>query len=154
MNLHVSTFIAGLLSLLLTHTTFGQDVPEGLTAGGRIGLTTGLSVKLYSEQNTDALEAIVGVRDEALVVNLLYEFHRADFNVEGLRWYYGFGAGLTLFPQTAAIPLGLSAEGIVGLEYALPDAPLVFSLDYKPAFFLIGDPGLQAGGGLSCRYVF
>lgn len=131
-----------------------QSLPEGLTAGARAGISSGLTAKLYTDDASEALEAILSFREGALGLTALYAFHRADFGVDGLRWYYGAGAEAVLFPQTAEFPLGVAIDGVLGIEYVLPDAPLIFSLDYKPGFFFIGDPGLQNGGGLSCRYVF
>ncbi|MGB1076045.1 MAG: hypothetical protein ACPGYK_07635 [Flavobacteriales bacterium] len=143
-----------LCALIASTSVWGQSLPDRLSGGVRIGLSSGLTAKLYTDDASEALEAIVSFRGGALNVTALYAFHRSDFNIDGLRWYLGGGAQAVLFPQSSEFPLGLAIDGILGLEYVLPDAPLLFSIDYKPAFFLIGDPGLQNGGGLSCRYFF
>jgi hypothetical protein len=143
-----------LASLAQSSSANAQSLPEGLTAGARVGISSGLTAKLFTNDSSEALEAILSIREGALGLTALYAFHRADFGVDGLRWYYGAGGEAVLFPQTAVSPLGLAIDGVLGIEYVLPDVPLIFSLDYKPGFFLIGDPGLQNGGGLSCRYVF
>lgn len=146
--------VACLCVLMASAEAWGQSLPKGLTGGFRMGLSSGLTAKLYADNGAEALEAIVSFRGGALNATALYAVHRSDFNVDGLRWYLGAGAEAILFPQTSEFPLGLAIDGVLGLEYVLPDAPLVFSIDYKPAFFLIGNPGLQNGGGLSCRYIF
>lgn len=146
------------LSALLCLPSFlsAQSLPEGLTAGVRAGISSGFTAKLYTDDSSEALEAILSFRSGALGLTALYEFHRTDFDIDGLRWYYGGGAELNLGEST----IGIAIDGVLGLEYVLPEAPLIFSLDYKPAFFLIGDSGLANGGalanggGLSARYVF
>jgi hypothetical protein len=151
------------LSALLCLPSFlsAQSLPEGLTAGVRAGISSGFTAKLYTDDSSEALEAILSFRSGALGLTALYEFHRTDFDIDGLRWYYGGGAELNLYEQGLHdSPIGIAIDGVLGLEYVLPEAPLIFSLDYKPAFFLVGDPGLANGGalanggGLSARYVF
>jgi hypothetical protein len=52
-------------------------------------------------------------------------------------------------------PVAVGLDGIIGLEYALPDAPLSISLDWKPAFNILGPVGLVGDeGALSVRYRF
>ena len=47
-----------------------------------------------------------------------------DFNL-----YYGVGGHL----GAAANKFAIGIDAIVGLEYKIPNAPIAFSLDYKPS---------------------
>lgn len=133
------------------------DALKGLHAGLRLGPATGLTVRKSVGTDGEWLEAIATVRAEALTLTGLYEFHRYnDFNFQGLSWFYGGGGHATLFPvghEDGPIAIGL--DGIVGLEYAIPDVPLSISLDWKPAFNILGPVGLVGDeGALSVRYHF
>jgi hypothetical protein len=133
------------------------DALKGLHAGLRLGPATGLTVRKSVGTDSEWLEAIATVRAEALTLTGLYEFHRYNsFNFQGLSWFYGGGGHATLFPvgdEDGPIAIGL--DGIVGLEYVIPDVPLSVSLDWKPAFNILGPVGLVGDeGALSVRYHF
>lgn len=52
--------------------------------------------------------------------------------------------------------LALSVDGIIGVEYAIPTAPLSISLDLKPYFDFIQESSIKLIDpfGLSIRYKF
>lgn len=147
------------LTATLTPTSAAAqpDALKGLHAGLRLGPATGITVRKSIGTDGEWLEAIATVRAEALTLTGLYEFHRYnDFNFQGLSWYYGGGGHATLFPVgNEDGPIAVGLDGIVGLEYAIPDVPLSVSLDWKPAFNILGPVGLIGDeGALSVRYHF
>ena len=142
---------------LAAPATAQPDFVKGLHAGVRLGPAAGLTVRKPLATEGEWMEAIATVRREALALTGLYEFHRPnDFNFHGLSWFYGGGGHLTLYSVGAVDgPLAVGLDGIIGLEYALPDAPLSISLDWKPAFNILGPVGLVGDeGALSVRYRF
>lgn len=81
----------------------------------------------------------------------LYELH-GELNTEGnLRWYVGAGAHVSLYKGYTAGGL----DGVVGIDFKVPSAPLNFALDWQPALEL--GSGSRNGfygnwGGLAIRY--
>ncbi|MCE3295517.1 MAG: hypothetical protein K0R65_1231 [Crocinitomicaceae bacterium] len=114
--------------------------------GLRAGETSGLTIK-KSIGNSSALEGILGFWRHGVSATLLYERYMPTANIAGLSWYYG-GGGHAAFENTFYRGyywyngdryyyyenggMGLGIDGIVGLEYKIPRAPIAFSLDIKP----------------------
>ena len=136
------------------------DFAIGIRSGGTSGLT------LKKNYGASAIEGIVGFWHDGFSVTGLWEKNKMAFNEPGFNWYYGFGGHLAVYgdnfdgkagPSWYHHPhefdgsdLGLGVDGIVGLEYKIPEVPIAVSLDLKPylevltnggAFFSV-DPGL------------
>ncbi len=136
-----------------------QDYNTGI--GLRLGFFSGVSVKHFVGANT-ALEGILSSRWRGFNITGLYEWHLYDvFDADRLNFYYGFGAHLGFWNgdyvswgyRTSYTVLGI--DGILGLEYNFEDAPINLSLDWKPAFNIIGNSEFWGdGGALSVRYIF
>ncbi|MEO8948925.1 MAG: hypothetical protein ABI308_11000, partial [Mucilaginibacter sp.] len=110
--------------------TNNYQFAAGLKFGG---YENGLSGKYFFKDNT-AIEAVLGFRQKGLVVTGLYELHQEAFYISALKFYYGFGAhvggvgsgtykrfnGDTQVYANNQVLLG--ADGVIGLEYKIPDA--------------------------------
>ena len=89
------------------------------------------------------------------------KFARA-YNVTGLYWYYGYGAHLAFAGHHTGRfaerdyyhhhdeGFGLGVDGLVGMEYKIPQIPIAVSLELKPFlevnsgnhFWFAADPGI------------
>ena len=69
----------------------------------------------------------------------------------GLELYIGIGPQFLFQNEDTSTRL----VPVAGIEYYFPNAPLNFSLDWRPAFHLSNDTDVEAGRfGLSLRYSF
>ncbi len=135
-----------------------QDYNTGV--GLRGGTSQGLTVKHFVGDKA-AFEGILSTRWGGFEITGLYEIHNVAFEVDNLKWYYGFGAHIGFWDgndswgdaDKAYTVIGL--DGILGIEYSFSEAPISIGLDWKPAFNVIGYPGVWPdGGALSIRYIF
>lgn len=126
---------------LLANTSFSQ-MNYNTAIGLRAGETSGLTIK--KAMGSNALEGIVGLWSHGLSATLLYEFY-APAGLSGLNWYYGYGGHVAFETQAygwydygrrrkyyTTGGVGLGIDGIVGIEFKIPKAPIAFSLDFKP----------------------
>lgn len=154
-----------IVSLLLVFSMFSasyaQDYRTGI--GLRGGFANGLTIKHFvSDKN--AFEFLFASRWRGLEITGLYEFHNQAFQTNRLNWYYGIGAHVGFWngdytnkywgePGNNYTVVGL--DGILGIEYNFIEAPFNISLDWKPAFNLVGYTGFWGdGGAISVRYIF
>ena len=159
----VSKFFAViLLSMTFFGTVNAQESQSYKTAlGVRGGLFNGVTVKHFIGPNA-AVEGIFSSRWRGLNVTGLYEIHKQAFDVPGLNWYYGGGGHIGFWNGNDVAWFNdnndyvvIGVDGILGLEYNFAEIPFNISLDYKPAFNIIGYTGFWAdGGALSIRYTF
>lgn len=145
---------------LIPNKTKAQDYNTGI--GLRGGLSYGLTVKHFIGDNA-ALEGIFASRWKGMNITGLYEIHHWLGDVEGLRWYYGGGGHIGFwrgynnhpwFKEDRSYTV-IGVDGILGIEYNFSEIPLNLSLDWKPAFNIIGYSGFWGdSGALSIRYIF
>lgn len=148
-----------LLSFFGFNTLQAQDYGTGI--GIRGGPAQGITVKHFIS-STSALEGILSTRWHGWAVTGLYEIHAEPFKLRELKVYYGAGAHIGWWYDTDASWADAGIEytiigidAILGLEYAFNEIPISVSLDWKPAFNLIGYTGVWlGGGGISVRYIF
>ena len=141
--------------------TLAQAQDYGTGIGIRGGSANGLTIKHFIKSDV-AIEGIISTRWQGLNLTGLYEIHARAFNEPGFNWYYGFGAHIGFWDGDHAhwgdddkdyTILGL--DGILGLEYNIREIPINLSVDWKPAFNLIGYSGVWPDGfALSVRYIF
>lgn len=137
--------IAALLVATLTVSAQEYNWAAGLRLGGFSGLT----LKKYQEKNALEFGASWGVGNY-LTVDGVYEWQQPVI-ADGFTLYYGAGAYLGLAGQA----FFLGAEGVVGLEYQLPEFPMAFSLDYRPGLNIMPGLGFNAiNFGLGVKYCF
>ena len=128
------------------------------------GYENGLSVKYFLHSDA-ALEGVLGFRSHAVVLTGLYELHQTAFDLADLKFYYGagghlgsingdyqrFGSGNQTYTSSTLL-LGL--DGVLGLEYKIPEAPIAISLDLNPRLELATGPFFDLAPGLGLKYTF
>ncbi len=130
--------------------------------GLRLGPATGLSVQ-YFRTSEKVVEGILYTRYRGFSLAGLYELHHKAFDVRGLRWFGGFGAHISSYRWFSGHPiwedsfpgarLMCGVDGIIGLEYFLPDIPVQIAVDWKPEYQLIGWSGwMMDSGAISVRW--
>ena len=148
------------------HSASAQETTDYTTdytkaIGGRFGVANGITYKHFLNES-HAIDGIVnfqGNRSFTIFKLLgLYEIHQPiNFvNVDGLRWYYGFGGGLGYYNYKDIDSDGMawSFDGAIGVDYKIPEAPINLSLDWKPTMELTPESGVRFDGiGLSIRFV-
>lgn len=160
-------FILGAL-LFISNSSKAQDYKPnyqfalGLKFGG---YENGISGKYFLD-NTTSLEGLIGFRSHGLVFTGLYELNVPVFQTEGFRFYYGFGAHIGAVGSGVYKRFGgdneyfnssqvlLGADGVVGLEYVIPNSPIAVSLDLNPRLELTGGPFVDLAPGLGIKYAF
>jgi len=142
--------------------TTSYNFAAGLKFGG---YENGISGKYFMNDNT-ALEGVLGFRNSGLVVTGLYELNMEAFNIPELKFYYGFGAHLGAIGSGDYRRFGggsevyrnsqilLGADGIIGLEYIIPQSPIAVSLDLNPRVELATGPFFDIAPGLGVKYFF
>lgn len=151
------------LCLFISTTIKAQDYSTavGLKFGG---YENGISAKHFIQPNT-ALEGILGFRRGGVVITGLYEIHQPAFNVDKFKFYYGFGAHVGAIGKGRYRRFGaddeiytkdqimIGADGVLGLEYIIPESPIGISLDLNPRVELNG-PFFDLAPGLGLKYTF
>lgn len=136
----------------------GQDYQTavGLRAGPEVGITAKHYITSIS-----AIEGIVHFRYEGINFAAIYEINNDNaFAIERLNWYYGAGGHIGFYDNdpwedNSSSTVVIGADGIIGIEYNISEAPLNVSLDWKPVINLIGHQGFVGdNGALSIRYYF
>ena len=153
--------IAFIIVLCFASVSYAQDYRTGI--GLRAGFANGLTIKHFIGEKP-AIEFLFASRWRGVEFTGLYEIHHRAFNTEGLKWYIGFGGHIGFWNGnytheywgergTTYTVVGL--DGILGLEYCFSEVPVNLSLDWKPAFNVVGYSGFWGdGGALSIRYIF
>jgi hypothetical protein len=157
------TFIA----LSIGMAGFGQ---YSTAIGLRAGETSGLTVKEFIS-GPAALEGILGVWHRGFSATLLYERYAPVLIGEGFSWYYGAGGHVAFETYRRGYGwydygqrrfyyrddgVGLGIDGVIGLEYKIPSAPVAFSLDMKPflEFNTNGGAWVSLDPGLGVKVAF
>jgi hypothetical protein len=138
-----------------------QDYNTGI--GVRGGLSNGLTVKHFIGSNT-AVEGILATRWQGFNVTGLYQIHNRAFDTPRLNWYYGFGGHIGFWNDNRNHPwfdngtgsyTVIGIDGILGIEYNIEPIPFNISLDWKPAFNILGYTGFWGDEvAISVRYIF
>lgn len=149
--------IFSLIFVALSTFVFSQRFDNAI--GIRGGYGSGISFK--HNMGATTFEAIGAFRNHYTYLGGLLEFYApldmgsvpGDFN-----WYYGFGGHIANYSVSVfggrenAFTAG--ADGIIGVEYEIPDVPINVSIDIKPGLNVIGGVFLDFGSALSIRYEF
>jgi hypothetical protein len=129
------------------------------------GYENGIAGKYFLD-NTTSVEGILGFRSHGAVVTGLYELNINAFNTPGLQFYYGAGAhlgavgagvyrrfgGTDEYYNRGQLLFGI--DGVVGLEYVIPNSPIAISVDLDPRIELTGGPFVDLAPGLGIKYTF
>lgn len=147
---------------------------QGLALGSdyqtAVGLRGGpwadLTIKHFFNPNV-AIEGWVGAWPRTLRVTVLVEKHQSAFGTRGLNWYYGGGGHIRpgywggykyrgrWYPEYYD-GVGFGVDGIVGLEFKIPEVPIAISGDLHPFLELnsAGWAGLFVDPGLGIKLTF
>ncbi|MBC7655248.1 MAG: hypothetical protein H7098_12360 [Oligoflexus sp.] len=129
------------------------------------GYENGLTIKHFTNSNT-AIEGILGFRPGVVVVTGLYEKHAVAFSEPSVNWFYGAGAhigaidgdryyrgyGKNRYYRDNGLLLG--ADGILGLEWKIPEIPFALSGDLHPRLELARGPFLDLEAAATLRFTF
>ncbi|MCL1937733.1 MAG: hypothetical protein FWF52_04975 [Candidatus Azobacteroides sp.] len=137
-----------------------QDYNSSL--GLRLGRPLGLSYKKFVSPS-NAFEVIADLdifQKHTTKISgsgfYLWQWNLAD--VPKLSWFVGPGASAGVFVtkvnSTTTSDFNVSLDGLIGLEYKIPKAPLALSADFGPRFYFMHDAGFYWGGALTVRYTF
>jgi hypothetical protein len=143
-------FLPVVLLIFFSLTARSQDYKTGI--GVRISpFFNCVTVKHFFAEKT-AVEGLLNIVPAHVVVVAMAEFSNDFADQQGLKWYYGLGGSIR-FPRQGNIVV--AADGILGLEYTFPGAPINLSLDWKPAVeFINGNEFYPSGFGFAVRFVF
>ncbi len=129
------------------------------------GYENGISAKYFIDNQT-AIEGVLGFRGSGVVITGLYELNQEAFNVPALKFYYGFGGHIgaigngnyrrfsgnnELYTNNQIL---LGGDGVIGLEYILPNSPIAVSLDLNPRIEIATGPFFDIAPGLGVKYFF
>ncbi len=118
-------------------------------AGIRAGPLTGLSYKRFVTF-AGTVEGILGynfTNGRILSLTGLYEYHFfINYNLNAFA-----GGGLTLGGRSD--DFRFIAEAIAGLEYCFPRFPMQVSIDYKPAYRILGNELIFNEFAFTLRYI-
>ena len=165
----LTLFISALL-LVATNRSQAQNSQTGgqdykTAVGLKFGAyEDGISIKYFATSDV-SYEGVIGFRSHGVVFTGLYELNQEAFDVSQLKFYYGFGAhigavgkgdyerfGNDEYYNSSHILLG--ADGVIGLEYTVPQSPIAFSLDLNPRIELASGPYFDLAPGLGLKYTF
>jgi hypothetical protein len=156
------TFFSLLLVLTFASAPAAQAQGNyGTALGIRFGYHYGLSLKHFMKGNV-AIEGILSSRGFGnsywgnghfgFNLTVLGEWHNPVGSAKGLAWYIGGGAHIGSWYGNnynrnrtngdRYFTIGL--DGIIGIEWTVPNAPITLALDWKPAFDFLG--GLYFAG--------
>ena len=161
------TFVS-ILALLAYVEPSKAQLQSRHAVGARFGSATGIAYR-YTMTPDRALEGIMSIQSNSEYSRFrlvgLYEYHLPLY--EDFSWFWGFGGSVgsyTRKPFTNAegnrfdkySEMALSIDGIAGVEYQIPSAPIALTLDIKPYFDFLQESGFRIwdGVGFSIRYTF
>ncbi len=149
-----------LIAAFLLISLWGQAQDYKQAVGLRGGLHSGFTYKNFFNNHT-AVEGILHTRWHGWELVGLIEHHKPIVDVDNLYWFFGYGAHIGFYDavytgwDAQGTYTTLGVDGIIGVEYDIPGAPISIGLDWKPYINLIGYSHFFGdGGALSLRYTF
>lgn len=125
-----------------------QKGPIGSEAGLRFGVRPALTYRFMLKEGQLA-ELIFAKSGQSLLFTALYQ-KQEPLTIHG---FYGrYGGGFSLGGWNERLISGLDMQ--VGVDYYIPVAPIVLSLDVRPWMRITGDFSVNGELALSLRYVF
>lgn len=112
-------------------------------------LSNSVSVKYFMNEH-DALEGLISFGTR-FGIGGLWERHNLIGATPGFTWFYGLGGYIGFEDRST----WLGPQGVVGLDYKFPNAPINLSLDWKPELDIIPAINFVPDAiGLSARFTF
>ncbi len=127
------------LAAVLCFSGRAQAQDYNYAVGIRASYYPALTFK-YNFKPGSGLEAIAAFQEDGFNFNALYE-RNVPVIGNGFNFYYGAGANIGSWEKHDRSKFCMGVDGIVGLEYKIPTAPIAFSIDYKPELNFIGHTG-------------
>ena len=148
--------------------TFAQ-LSSQHAVGIRFGSASGINYR-YTLAPDRAIEGIMSVQSNSTTNRFrlvgLYQYHK-PLPLDNFSWYYGFGGSIGNYTYKAYTDntgtridknseLSLSIDGVIGVEYNIPEAPIAIGLDIKPYFDFVQESSIRILDpiGFSMRYKF
>lgn len=111
----------------------------------------------FSERNRLELDFGVGGNKNEIRTTLVGMYHW-DWNiVAGFNWFVGPGAGIGIYTQDDLDTwVNIALGGQIGVEYDFNhlNVPILVSVDARPMWDFLGDPGFGWGACLGVRYTW
>jgi hypothetical protein len=126
------------LFLFVPISLVAQDYSSGI--GLRLGLYSGLT---YSKKMGDVkqLEIIAGTRRSGFRGTALLKWVKPLGDIDGMHWCYGIGGHIGFFNFESAGAIinntNIGADGVLGIEYYIPNSRFSVGADYKLGFDLV-----------------
>lgn len=153
-----------LFCFLFVNSLHSQNFKQliGLRLGGGTGFTFKQQLK---KNNTFEIIGAFNLGNyenhkNGVYIAGLYQFtYPIVDDVEGLHWFWGVGADLSVTEyknntlNTYETEMGFGADGMLGIDYTLTKAPLNFSFDWKPSYQFIKSDFWGSDIALSIRYM-
>ncbi len=146
-------FYITVIMLAIVSIASSQDYTRAI--GLRLGSSVGASYKQFLNPG-NAIEGILDLdiidRDHMKIkVTGIYQFHK-NINVDGLSFYFGPGASAGIYVGDSSGFL-MAIDGMLGLEYKFPTAPIALSIDWNPKVQIITNAGFKPDNfGLTVRF--
>lgn len=142
-------------AIITSVQAFSQNTSSEYSAAIGVKIYPGSITYKQSVGGLNYLEGQAAIWHKGFRATLLYEIHNELANLDGLRWYYGFGPHLGFYNSrhyNGGTLIGV--DGILGLDYKIKGAPFAVSLDWQPSFEFGAGAGFEGWGGLAIRYTF
>lgn len=152
-------FLVSILVCFFSVRSFAQAEGQSYTNAVGIKFWPGaISFKHFISDDA-ALEGLATFWDNGFRVTGLYEIHGdISSDIPGFRWYVGPGAHVGAYNGTkfhghyySNGELSIGVDGVVGVEYKIPGAPIAVSADLQP-YFEFNGPYVDLWGGLGVKY--
>lgn len=154
-------FILFAVAIITSSASFAQQdnvAPYKTSLGVKISSGVAASYKSFVTSK-NAFEAQSTFFKQGIRLVGLYEFH--FFTIQGapgLGWYIGPGAHVGYWKKNYRDQYNSTADigidGVLGLDYKIPNTPINLSLDWQPSYSILGTAGLSPQfGGIAIRYV-
>lgn len=155
-----------LIALIFTAFCFGSNTEvKAQNYDQALGLRGGYSGGITYKNTLGghrAFEGILSTRYRGVKFTGLYQIHKPAFRTKNFHWYYGAGAHVGFYDNRYYFgPDGevyrgpvtsVGIDGILGLEYQIPEIPFLVSIDVKPFWDIIYPGPSYWDAGLSLRY--
>lgn len=157
-------FLIALLIALAGSESYAQSMGSSYRTALGVKFWPGaISFKHFIQQDR-AIEGLASFWTHGFRVTALYEIHGDINGAEGLKWYVGPGLHIGAYNETwyrhdrndiyeNGDP-SFGIDGVLGLDYKIPGAPINLSLDIQPYLEVLRHPYLDTWGGLGIRYTF
>jgi hypothetical protein len=160
-TLNLNKIFLSFLFICFSFVGFGQRGMLENAIGARFSFGAGVTYQRFISDK-DVLEFMAMQRRGGVGLTGLYEMHMQAFDVRGFKWYLGAGGhvhsyngqvrGYEYLHRTTLL---LGVDGIIGMEYFFPSAPIQVSVDWKPVINLYNGRNKELDtGGFSVRYRF